>query len=144
MAGGGGGESGDFGFQIAPMVDVVFVLLLFFMACAGQTQKEKSLPIDLPSQTKGGDKPPVVPILVDIDVQGRVFIGGDAKGGGGTDHDLEVLVQALSGAVEQSKLANPDNPDPVIIRPNPETPHERVIDVLNACKKAKVVKLSFS
>ena len=29
--GGGGGEEGDFGFQIAPMVDVVFVLLLFFM-----------------------------------------------------------------------------------------------------------------
>ena len=28
-------EQGDLGFQIAPMVDVVFVLLLFFMASAG-------------------------------------------------------------------------------------------------------------
>src|SRR5689334_2038613 len=129
MAGGGGGESGDFGFQIAPMVDVVFVLLLFFMACAGQTVTEKSLPIDLPAAVKGGDKPPVVPILVDIDAQGRVFIGGDSKGGGGTDHELTQLTEALAAAVEASKLANPDNPDPVIIRPNMETPHERVIDV---------------
>ena len=32
MGGGGVSEDGDPGFQIAPMVDVVFVLLLFFMA----------------------------------------------------------------------------------------------------------------
>src|SRR4051794_23380094 len=102
MAGGGGGESGDFGFQIAPMVDVVFVLLLFFMACAGQTQTEKQLQIELPSGIKGGDKPPVVPILVDIDAQGRVFIGGDAKGGGGTDHELDQLTQALESAVKSN------------------------------------------
>ena len=49
MAGGGGGESGDFGFQIAPMVDVVFVLLLFFMACAGEKTKEGYFDIGLPS-----------------------------------------------------------------------------------------------
>ncbi len=140
MAGGGGGESGDFGFQIAPMVDVVFVLLLFFMACAGQQQKEGTLTINLPTRAAAGDKPPVVPILVDIDPTGRVFIGGDSKGGGGNDHELEQFTEALKGAVQ----GGGDNPDPVIIRPNPETPHERVIDVLNACKKADVKKLSFS
>ncbi|MEI6494225.1 MAG: biopolymer transporter ExbD, partial [Verrucomicrobiota bacterium] len=41
MAGGGASEDGDIGFQIAPMVDVVFVLLLFFMSCAGQQIIEK-------------------------------------------------------------------------------------------------------
>jgi biopolymer transport protein ExbD len=137
MAGGGGGESGDFGFQIAPMVDVVFVLLLFFMACAGQQQKEKSLAINLPSTAKGEEKISV-PILVDIDPLGRVFIGGESKGGGGADHDLEQFTEALRAATQG------ENPDPVIIRPNPETPHERVIDVLNSCKKADVKKLSFS
>ena len=35
MAGSIGSDDGDIGFQIAPMVDVVFVLMLFFMACAG-------------------------------------------------------------------------------------------------------------
>jgi biopolymer transport protein ExbD len=55
MAGGGGSGDGDFGFQIAPMVDVVFVLLLFFMACAGTNQVEGLLKIALPSQ---GDSHP--------------------------------------------------------------------------------------
>jgi biopolymer transport protein ExbD len=27
-------DDGDLGFQVAPMVDVVFVLMLFFLACA--------------------------------------------------------------------------------------------------------------
>ena len=49
MAGGGVSEDGDPGFQIAPMVDVVFVLLLFFMASAGSQVIERELNINLPS-----------------------------------------------------------------------------------------------
>ncbi len=141
MGGGGGGEDGDFGFQIAPMVDVVFVLLLFFMACAGQKQNEGTLSIDLPSRASGDTKAPVVPILVDIDPLGRVYINNTPQGGGGADHELDQLTEALRGAVKGS---DESNPDPVIIRPQLDTPHERVIDVLNACKKAQVKKLSFS
>ena len=58
---GGGGEGGDFGFQIAPMVDVVFVLLLFFMACAGQNIKEGFFQIGLtvppPAETTSPSSP---------------------------------------------------------------------------------------
>ena len=49
MSGGGVSEDGDVGFQIAPMVDVVFVLLLFFMASAGSQVIETELNISLPS-----------------------------------------------------------------------------------------------
>ena len=41
MAGSVGSEDGDIGFQIAPIVDVVFVLMLFFMASAGAQVVEK-------------------------------------------------------------------------------------------------------
>jgi biopolymer transport protein ExbD len=34
--------------------------------------------------------------------------------------------------------------DPVILRPDPQTKHERVMDVLNAASAAGVTKLSFS
>ena len=43
MAGSVGSEDGDVGFQIAPMVDVVFVLLLFFMLCLIIVQAVKDL-----------------------------------------------------------------------------------------------------
>ena len=48
MGGSVGSEDGDAGFQIAPMVDVVFVLLLFFMASAGSQIVERELNISLP------------------------------------------------------------------------------------------------
>jgi len=137
MAGGGGGEDGDFGFQIAPMVDVVFVLLLFFMACAGQNIKEGFFQIGLPSSAPGGADKISVPIVVDVDMLGNVFVNGNAMSGSPKDRDLKQLTEFLTGAMK----ASPE--DPVIVRPNMEARHERVVDVLNACRIAHVQKLSF-
>ena len=137
MAGGGGGESGDFGFQIAPMVDVVFVLLLFFMACAGQNVKEGFFEIGLPSPGAPSDGKISTPIVVDVDALGNVFVNGDQKSSSPKDRDLKSLEEFLKSAVKTS----PD--DPVIIRPSAEARHERVVDVLNVCRLAHVAKLSF-
>lgn len=136
MGGGGGGEDGDFGFQIAPMVDVVFVLLLFFMACAGQNITEGFLTVNLPSSAKG-DGSTKVPIVVDIDGTGNVFVNGQMKGGSPNEREIPPLKEFLSAAMS----ASPE--DPVIIRPAQDTKHERLIDVLNACRQAKVKNLSF-
>jgi biopolymer transport protein ExbD len=138
MAGGGGGEDGDFGFQIAPMVDVVFVLLLFFMAFAGQNVKEGLLEIALPSgQTAGSDGTPRVPIVVDIDTLGNVFINSEAADDSKALRELPRLTEKLKRSMEV------EAEDPVVIRPAPDTRHERVIDVLNSCREANVKKLSF-
>ena len=136
MAGGGGGESGDFGFQIAPMVDVVFVLLLFFMASAGQKITEGFFQIGLPSSAPGGPEFKV-PIVVDVDQLGNVFVNSQMMSGGPKDRELKQLTEFLSGAMK----ASPE--DPVIVRPNLEARHERVVDVLNACRVARVAKLTF-
>jgi biopolymer transport protein ExbD len=137
MAGGGGGEEGDFGFQIAPMVDVVFVLLLFFMACAGQNVKEGFFQIGLPSEGKAPPEKPVVPIIIDIDPNGNVFVNNEPMSSGPKDRELAQLRDKLTTAMQTSEE------DPVIIRPSPEARHERVVDVLQACRTARVKKLSF-
>ena len=98
--GGGGGESGDFGFQIAPMVDVVFVLLLFFMACAGQNIKEGFFQIGLPSSAPGGNEKPIVPIVVDVDQLGNVFVNGNPMSGSVKDRELKQLTEFLTGAMK--------------------------------------------
>ena len=134
--GGGGGEDGDFGFQIAPMVDVVFVLLLFFMACAGQNITEGFLTVNLPSGAKG-DGTTKVPIVVDIDGVGNVYVNGQSKSGSPTEREIPPLREHLTAVM----AADPE--DPVIIRPAPDAKHERLIDVLNACRQAKVKNLSF-
>ena len=49
----GGVSDGEFGFQIAPMLDILFVLLLFFMVSAGAQKHEAALTTQLPGGKPG-------------------------------------------------------------------------------------------
>lgn len=138
MAGSIGSDDGDIGFQIAPMVDVVFVLMLFFMASAGVQVVEKELSMNLPS---GAGKPsdvPSTPIIVDISGEGQVTVNDQAYGGN-EDKNLNALRDFFTKSIAQF-----GDKDPVIVRPAPETTHERIMDVLNAAAASHVTKLTFS
>src|SRR4029434_811053 len=79
MAGSIGSDDGDMGFQIAPMVDVVFVLMLFFMACAGSQIVESQLNVNLPAG-KGAGSSDKTPIIIDISSDGLVSINNTGYG----------------------------------------------------------------
>ena len=140
MAGSVGSEDGDVGFQIAPMVDVVFVLMLFFMASAGMQVVEKELSINLPSgrSTSKPGEVPKTPIIIDISAAGQVQMNQQVYGAP-EDKNLTPLRDKLKAMIEQFGTG-----DPVIIRPTPDTKHERVMDVLNAAAAAGVRNLTFS
>jgi biopolymer transport protein ExbD len=132
-----GSEDGDVGFQIAPMVDVVFVLMIFFMASAGQQVVEAELSINLP----GGPGPRAIkvnpPIIVDISPDGQVT-ANNQQYGTPTDKTLSSLREWMKGTVERF-----GDESPVIIRPAPDTRHERIMDVLNAVGSTGITKLTF-
>jgi biopolymer transport protein ExbD len=140
MAGGGVSEDGDAGFQIAPMVDVVFVLLLFFMASAGSQVIEKELNINLPSGRSESSQPgaPSTPIIIDIFPDGRVQLNNRVYDSP-TSKELPDLRAWLKDTINKF-----GDKDPVIIRPDPQTKHERIMDVLNAAAAAGVKNLTFS
>jgi biopolymer transport protein ExbD len=131
MAGGGNAE-GEFGFQIAPMLDVLFVLLLFFMVSAGAQKHEANLTTQLPGGTPGAD----VPVEVGIDDDGQVSVSG-APVDTPADSALPQLVDRLKGIVAANAK------QPVVVTPTRSTHHQRVIDVLNACAAANVKNLAF-
>ena len=138
MAGGGISEDGDIGFQIAPMVDVVFVLLLFFMACAGSQVIEAELNISLPSgKTSQSDAPPPNILMIDILSDGGIELNRKQY----DTPDNKELPELKAWLKETIKKYG--DKDPVIIRPDPNTKHERVMDVLNAASASGVKKLSF-
>ncbi|MEI6072964.1 MAG: biopolymer transporter ExbD [Verrucomicrobiae bacterium] len=140
MAGGGVSEDGDVGFQIAPMVDVVFVLLLFFMSCAGQQVLEMELNISLPSGRSAGaaSSVPSTPIIIDVMPDGKIQMNNKVY-----DSPTSKELPELKAWLKET-IAKFGDKDPVIIRPDPQTKHERVMDVLNAASAAGVTKLSFS
>jgi biopolymer transport protein ExbD len=125
------GQNGDIGFQIAPMVDVVFVLLLFFMACAGFSEKFLSVPV--PGARGDGQ----ISIFVDIDASGNVSVNGTVLATGGSETNLPRLREFLGRAMQ----AAPE--DQVVIRPGDEARHENVVAVVNACRAMHVRKLAF-
>ena len=136
MSGSVNSSDGEIGFQIAPMVDVVFVLMLFFMAAAGAQMKEKELNVS-PSGQKYPLGPTIHPgIIIDISADGQV-VGNSTSFGTPTDKQLPALrdwLKATQGFGDE---------EPVFIRPNAQTRHERIVDVLNACAAAGIKKLSF-
>src|SRR5271156_2891364 len=112
MAGGVGSEDGDIGFQIAPMVDVVFVLMLFFMAMAGSQITENELNISLPSGAPPSqDSTAKKPIIIDISPDGQV-VANNQSFGTPTDKSLNTLKDWLKATQSFG------GEDPVIIRPN--------------------------
>jgi biopolymer transport protein ExbD len=138
-----GSEDGDVGFQIAPMVDVVFVLMLFFMASAGSQVVERELGINLPSgvsKTVAGRavKPPKTPVIIAISAEGNVTLNNQPFGNA-SDRTLTSMRDWFKKTIEQF-----GDEDPVVIRPSPDTRHERIMDVLNAVGASGVKNLSFS
>src|SRR4051812_3484354 len=113
MAGSASSEDGDMGFQIAPMVDVVFVLMLFFMASAGQQIHENELNVRLPMPS-GVPRDPQelrdLPIVLDISADGQV-VGNSQPFGTPTDKGLTALRDWLKATQSFG------GKDPVLIRP---------------------------
>jgi len=123
---------GEFGFQIAPMLDILFVLLLFFMVSAGAQKHEKNLTTHVPGGQPGGQ----VPVQIGIDADGQVSISG-APYDSPADHDLPMTIGRLNAIMKD------DSAHPVVVTPSRSTRHQRVVDVLNACATANVKNLAF-
>lgn len=135
MASSANQADGDFGFQIAPMVDVVFVLLLFFMACNGV--QERHVKMDLPGHPAEGAA--VTPsIFIDIDGDGAVSINGTAYALA-DDQALSRLNAWLDARTSSEKSGSA-----VVIRPSRDASHGRFVQVLALVKKAGMKKVNFA
>jgi len=63
------------GLDMAPLIDVVFLLLIFFMLTSSFLQP--SIPLTLP-KASASDNPPPAPVFVSVDTSGAVYINQDA------------------------------------------------------------------
>jgi biopolymer transport protein ExbD len=127
--------------QIAPLIDVVFLLLIYFMVTASLITKEADLSFMLPAKVKSTD-PVTLPIEVMIEVSdgGDISINGIVFGqeGGGLDDLISELI-SYKEAADASKSEFIVN-----ILPTDKALHGRIVKVMDACAAANVKNMSFS
>ena len=128
-------EDTEPGFQIAPMVDIVFVLLLFFMTY--KTVKELHVEAT-PSGNIPSKEVQPAPIIVDIGPDDTVTVNGKILVNP-TDHQFSDLSKWLAGIRSTST-----KDEPFIIRATDQTRHERVVRVLSVLNKAGFKRVSFT
>tara|TARA_R100000027_G_scaffold63301_1_gene55899 strand:+ start:8756 stop:9190 length:435 start_codon:yes stop_codon:yes gene_type:complete len=127
-------------FEITAMIDVVFLLLIYFMFLP--IQQEADLGITLPAEA-----PPAQNLelpsehLVEIMPNGMVLLNRQPMGGGDT-RELPKLRNTLARLKASSDRAGVKTV--VTIDADPDSPHQRSIDVLNALKEAGVELVSFT
>jgi biopolymer transport protein ExbD len=135
-------NEGNVGFQIAPMIDVVFVIMLFFMVMAGQVRVEKELNSQLPgvAETSGGTDF-VDEQLITIAENGEVSLN-DEPMDSPKSHDLPQLKNTLLRLKQNADAAK----TPVIVTIISEelAKYSRTVDVLDALAVAKIDSVSFT
>ncbi len=129
------------GFQIAPMIDVVFVIMLFFMVMAASVQVENELNLKLPGMI-AADGP--VESFEDTQIRvletGEVLLNDDPMGDSG-DTQLEQLTRTLILLAQSSRAA--DSKVVVTIIADEYAPYQRVINVLNSLSTAQIQNVTF-
>lgn len=115
--------------NIISMVDVVLVILLFFMVTTTFT-KQSALRLDLPAASQTAVAPKA-PITVDIDAAGRLALNGQALSAG-------ELRQRLAA------LARQDSNQMLLLRADRNTIQQHVVTVLDAARQAGLLRVSIA
>ncbi len=131
----------NLGFQIAPMIDVVFVILLFFIVSASDIQVENSHVTKLPGTVETqSDTPTPDEIAVSIEDDGQVFLNDDPL-----DTPEAKLLPELASNLTQLRESSAASKSEVLVTiyANELARYERVVDVLDALSRAKITNVSF-
>ena len=136
--------SGDtnFGFQIAPMIDVVFVIMLFFMVMAGAVRVENELNTQLPGTASTTDSTDFVDEqIINISDNGAVALN-DEEFDSPQSKELPQLKATLMRLKQNADAAK--TPAVVTIVSDEQAKYSRTIDVLDALAVAKIDNVTFT
>ena len=136
------GADGNVGFQIAPMIDVVFVIMLFFMVMAGAVKVENELNTTLPGTAETSTSTDFVDEqIIAIAEDGTVSLNDEPF-----DDAKNPLLPQLTGTLMRLKQSSDAAKSQlaVTIASEPAAKYGRAIDVLNALAAAKIDNVTFT
>ena len=119
--------------SLTPLIDVVFLLLIFFLVATRFAQEDRELDVLLPSASEA--KPLIAQpkeLFVNVDKDGQFFVDGKILG---TEEVEHVMRQAFTD--------NPVNQS-VIIRADRRVEFDHVVTVMNLCNRVGILDYTVS
>ena len=135
-------NDGSVGFQIAPMIDVVFVIMLFFMVMAGSIKVERELNTKLPGVAITKEPTDFVDEqIITIAQNGEISLN-DQTFDSPTSTDLPELKATLMRLKQASDASK--SPALITIVSDPQAKYGRTINVLDALGLVKITNVTFT
>ena len=119
--------------NLTPLIDVVFLLLIFFMVTTTFT-KETRLTVDLPEAQGVAQEQQQQQLEVTISAEGRFAVNGKAL----VNSDPATLKAALV------KMSDGDNSMPLVITADAVTPHQAVVTAMDVAGQLGILHLSIT
>ena len=148
MAGGGGGsESGEPEFQVAPMIDVLLTILVFFMTITSaqvlKVDKTIQLPIAKDAQKKDNTRAEaILNVRWKLPAKKAQFVFDDHVYASASEMVAPLKVARMTGEKKVTAGANPTFR--AVIRGDRDVPAIYVSQAMNACAEAGITDISFS
>lgn len=117
--------------NLAPMIDVILVLTIFFMCATKFSGDERTFDLDLPQAGGAAATAGARPEIVEVQATGGIRLGPD-----------EVTIDDLAQRLAAAREARPDVA--VMIRGERAVPHGRMAEVYEACRGAGVRHVAIS
>lgn len=132
--------------DISSLIDVCFLLLIYFIVTTTIQPREQDLGMALPSSNPSTERVDLAPFFIKVDQAGQILINtGEAQELVESDpsvHNLPELTNRLSGYVAMAKAGAQE---PVVqIHVNSEAQQQRVVDVLNCLAGVKIKSVTFT
>ena len=126
-------KKGRLSLDMTPLIDVVFLLLIFFMVSTTFTDKSE-LTINLPQAKGQVQMQPKDPVEVVINAKGEYSVNGKRL----INDDFNTLKSAIS------QIANQDSKRPFLITADAKTSHQSVVKVMDAAGQLGLTNLSIT
>ncbi len=128
------GRSRSVEFNVTPLIDVVFLLIIFFLVSSHLAQQETQLELALPlaSSSREPDTQPVARVTINVLADGQLLLGSEKVVAQEIGRRLQVERQETSPDLE------------VRIRADREVAYRHIEPLLLACTKAQVWNVSFA
>ena len=141
-------EQEDVSLNLAPLIDVVFLLLIFFMVTTSFTQ-DQAIDLTLPEATSQHIQPPEFTINISVSKLDEVIVESDRTRFSGISgqENSQTLKDKIRLAIEQLERENParsGTPPTVIIEADKHASHGRVVELMDVISQLGISKIQFA